>query len=173
MKTLVASLAFLLLVATTSASSALAAADRQSFLGAGVGFEVLSKNGSGTGFYFQGLGGYAFSPNFAVGLHAGYSRVSSVQIATFDFGGFLQVSEETSSLYGRLYLDGIRASTDPGGKRNGVDGAQLGFAPALGVGMSIPSAGDLHFVPEITYRSAFLDEQVNLIVGTINLVWDY
>ncbi|MEW6056114.1 MAG: hypothetical protein AB1540_05820 [Bdellovibrionota bacterium] len=163
----------LLFIASFMSSAAFAAADRQSFGGAGLGLRVLAQNGSGTGVYLQLHGGYAFTPIYALGLHGGYSNVGTVRIRTFDFGAFGQMLEPDSGLYLRLYLDGVNASVNDGGSRHGVQGNQTGFAPGLGVGMLIPTAGDFHLVPEVTYHAAFLDSAVNLIDATFNLMWDF
>lgn len=150
-----------------------AAADRQAFAGLGAGFQVLSREGSGTGFYFQGHGGYNFDSMIGVGLHAGYSKVGTVNIQVLDYGGFLQLTENNSGVYGRLYLDGVHAVVPGGHLRHGVKGTQNGFSPGVGVGLLIPSVGDFHMVPELGYRLAFLEKAVNLINGTFNLVWDF
>jgi hypothetical protein len=153
--------------------TAFAAADRQAFAGGGIGIEFLSKNGSGTGFYLQGAGGYAFTPNLGAGLHLGYSNIGSVGIKMLDFGAFGQVMEPESGFYGRLYLDGIYASVSGGGRRNGVDGDEMGFAPGAGIGLLIPAVGDFHLNPEVAYKYAFLSDGVNLLQATFNLMWDF
>jgi hypothetical protein len=162
----------LVLTIFITANPARASADRQSFFGGGVGFEVLTQNGSGTGFYLQGQGGYAFTPNLAIGLHAGFSKIGSVDIRVIDFGPFFQLTEPESGFYGRIYLDGVNASVDGGSLAHGVNGSQTGFAPGAALGILLPSAGDFHMVPEVAYHAAFLTQTVNLISATFNLVWD-
>lgn len=164
--TLLSALALLAL-----AGSALAGPDKQSFFGGGLGFEVLSKNGSGVGFYFQGFGGYNFDSIFGVGLHAGYSNVSGVSIQALDFGGFFQATEPDSGLYGRFYLDGVRAVAR--GPYHGVVNSQLALAPGVASGMLIPSAGSFHMVPEVAYRIGLFDSAVHMISATFNLMWDF
>lgn len=163
--------AFVLLLAL--APHARATADRQAFLGAGLGFEVLSQAGSGTGFFVQGQGGYNFSSLFGVGLNIGYSNIGSVAVDALDFGGFLQLTDEQSGLYGKFFLNGVAASTDGGQLRHGVSGSEVGFAPGVALGMLIPSVGDLHFAPEVAYKCAFLTKPVNLVQVTFGLVYDY
>lgn len=162
-----------LILSFSTPKNARASADRQSFAGLGVGFQVLAQNESGTGFYTQGFGGYAFNSLVAVGLHAGYSNVGNVGIRTFDFGAFLQLTDTNSGIYGKLYADGVNAAVSGGGVRNGVQGTQTGFAPGIGLGVLIPTAGDFHLVPELSYRLAFLNSSVNLIAGAFNLMWDF
>ena len=55
MRYIFSSALFTTILATSMFFSATAKAtgDRQSFLGGGVGFEVLARDGSGTGFYLQ------------------------------------------------------------------------------------------------------------------------
>jgi hypothetical protein len=161
-----------LMLATLAAPPVQASADKQSFWGLGAGLEVLNKDGSGTGFYFNAEGGYNFNSMLGLGLHAGYSNIGSVDVRIFDFGGFFQVTEADSGFYGKLLVDGVNASVDGGATRHGVAGTQTGLAPGLALGLLIPSAGDFHMVPEIGYRMAFLDSTVSLIHATFNLVWD-
>jgi hypothetical protein len=162
-------LALLALAPTT----VFASADRQSFIGGGLGVEVLSKDGSGTGFYFQGMGGYNFNSLVGLGLHLGYSNVGSVSIRTLDFGAFLQLTDSESGVYGKFYLDGMNAAVDSGATAHGIAGTQTGFAPGVGLGMLIPSAGDFHMAPEVAYRLGLFNSTVNLITATFNLIWDF
>ncbi|HRK02111.1 MAG TPA: hypothetical protein PLH57_05550 [Oligoflexia bacterium] len=156
------------------ATPAQAAPKGQSFAGAGVGFEVLTNGGSGTGFYTTALGGYQFNDtNFGLGLHVGYSNVGGVGIKVLDFGAFAQYLDDVSGMYGRLYVDGIHGSTADGKRRNGVDGRETTAAVGTGLGLLIPSAGSFHLVPEVTYRLAFFKEQVHLIAGTFGVQWDF
>lgn len=163
---------FFVALSLTASSAAFAAADRQSFAGAGLGFEVLSKQGSGTGFYFQGQAGYAFTSAFALGLNAGYSNIGTVDVRMLDFGAFLQLTDQESGVYGKMLLGGVNAHHD-GVAAHGVSGTDTGFAAGAALGLLIPSGGDLHLVPELAYRAAFLAGTVHLIAGTVNLVWDY
>lgn len=165
-------LATLAVLLAFGAAPARAAADKQAFAGGGIGFELLSKDGSGTGFYMTGHGGYNFNSMVGIGLTAGFSKVSSVNIKVIDYGTFLQITEPESGLYGRALLGGIHASTPDGGTRNGVAGNDDGFAAGVALGILIPSVGDFHMVPELSYKAAFLEDTVNLIAGTFNLVWD-
>ncbi len=154
------------------ATDARATADGQGFIGGGIGFEMLSQEGSGTGFYSQVFGGTHFTSLLGIGLHAGFSSIGTVGVNAFDFGGFLELTDSNSGLYGRLYIDGLNATTKGAGLRHGVDGSQIAFATGIGAGIMIPAAGDLHFAPEITYRAAFMASVVNLIIGTVNVVYD-
>lgn len=163
----------LLMLLLVSTSSVFASADRQSFGGLGLGLEILSQDGSGTGFYYQAFGGYNFSALVGVGLHIGSAKIGEIATRATDFGGFVQLTDESSGLFGRLYLDGVYASRDGGGTAHGVSGSQTGFAPGVGAGMLIPSAGDFHMAPELTYHIAFLNSPVNLITATFNLIWDF
>ena len=158
---------------TLTLPSAHATADKQSFMGGGIGFEVLSQNGSGTGFYMQALGGYHFTSLLGVGFHAGFSNIGTVAVSAFDFGGFLEFTDSSSGLYGRFYTDGLIASTKGSGLMHGIDGSQLGFTFGVGAGILIPATGAFHLAPEITYRAAFMHETVNLIAGTFNVIWDF
>lgn len=167
------SLIILALLSFDASQSAFAAAERQAFTSAGLGIEFLSKNGSGTGFYLQGAGGYAFDKYLGAGLHIGYSNIGSVGVKVLDFGAFGQLLEPESGFYGRLYLDGVYASVSGGGRRHGVDGDEMGFAPGVGLGLLIPSVGDFHLNPEVSYKYAFLTEGVNLLQATFNLMWDF
>ncbi|MBI3543680.1 MAG: hypothetical protein HY075_10450 [Deltaproteobacteria bacterium] len=147
-----------------------ASADRQAFYGFSPGLEVVSNNGSGTGFYIQGFGGYAFSPLVATGLHLGYSNVGGVGLKVVDFGGFLELKDDNSGLFGKVYLDGMNASASD--STHGVSGSQLAFAPGVGLGMLIPSAGSFHLVPEVNYRVALFSSSVNVITMSFGLMWD-
>jgi hypothetical protein len=166
-------LGLLVVVPLLAPAAASASADRQSFLGGGIGVQVLSKDGSGTGFYFQGLGGYNFNSLVGLGLHLGYSNVGGVGIQTLDFGAFLQLTDSDSGLYGKFYLDGMNAKVDGGATAHGIAGTQTGFAPGVGLGMLIPSAGDFHMAPEVAYRLGLFNSTVNLITATFNLIWDF
>lgn len=165
----------LLMIAGLSAflSDAHASADRQSFLGFGPGVEVVSNDGSGTGFYFQGFGGYSFNSILGLGLHLGYSNVGGIGLRVLDFGSFLQLAHADSGLYGRFYLDGIYASTSSGGTAHGVNDSQVGFAPGVGVGMMIPPLGSFHLVGEITYRVAMMESPVHIIAPSLGVMWDF
>src|SRR4051794_5833205 len=88
-------------------SSPCAIADQQRFWGFGPGIELVSKDGSGAGFYAQALLGYVLNPTFSGGVHGGFSNVGNVGVQTFDFGVFLQLTDSGNGTYGRLYLDGI------------------------------------------------------------------
>lgn len=165
--------ALLTCLSVVSPSGAHASADKQAFGGLGIGAEFLSQNGSGTGFYYQAFGGYNFDEMIGVGLHIGSSKVGEVHIRATDFGGFFQMTDQLSGLYGRVYVDGIYASVDGGGRAHGVDGTQLGFAPGIGLGMLIPSAGDFHLTPELSYRAALLASTVNLITVSFSFTWDF
>lgn len=150
-----------------------ATADRQSFLGFGPGIEFYSQNGSGTGFYIQGFGGYNFNAHVGLGIDFGFSRVGGLGIDVWNFGAFGQYTDPESGLYGKFILDGVNAAVDGSASRNGVNGTAMGMAPGIGLGMLIPTAGSFHMAPEVDYRVAVLSSAVNLIDVTFNLVWDF
>ncbi|MBI3558468.1 MAG: hypothetical protein HY074_19535 [Deltaproteobacteria bacterium] len=149
------------------------AANGNMFWGFGPGIEVLSKDGTGTGFYIQGFLAHNFNSHAAIGGHAGYSNLGGVGIQAWDFGSFGQLTEPDSGLYGRFYLDGVNMRTSGGALAHGVNGTQTGLATGVGFGMLIPSVGSFHLVPELTYKVAFMQTAVNLVGMTFSAMWDF
>ena len=144
-----------------------------SFWGFGPGIEVLSKDGTGTGFYTQAFAGYNFNSHTAIGGHLGYSNVGGINVQSWDFGSFVQLTEPDSGLFGRFYLDAVHLATSGGAVIHGVNGSQLGMATGFGIGMFIPSTGTFHLVPEMTYKAAFLQSMINMVGMTFSVMWDF
>lgn len=155
-----------------SAPSARAATDRQPFVGFGIGLQFYSQDTSGSGFYYQGFAGYKATDLLGFGMHIGSAYDGIVHVRSTDFGGFGQILDATSGLFGRLYLDGIYATVDGGGNSHGVNSSQVGFGPGVGAGMFIPTGGALRLTPELTYHAALLNSVVHLVNATFSLTWD-
>ena len=154
-------------------SQARAALDGETWGGLGVGF-ALWTSGSGAGFNVRGEGGYNITKIFGVGLHTDYSRLGTVGIKMINYGGFVQVQEPTSSLYGRIYFDGITAIADGNTSSSGISNSQTAFAPGLGSGILIPVGSDLKMSPQIDYKVGLFSESVvHIVQGTFNLVFDF
>ena len=157
----------------TLGSTELFAGGGHSFWGFGPGIEVLSKDGTGTGFYTQAFAGHNFNSHTAIGGHLGYSNAGGINVQAWDFGSFVQLTEPDSGLFGRFYLDAVHMATSGGAVIHGVNGSQFGLASGFGVGMFIPSIGNFHLVPEMTYKAAFLQSVVNMVGMTFSVMWDF